>query len=234
MSLAWITGLGLLGFSLLQLLLVCSAAVDIIRIMIYDTTNSRQQTLFSRARSPLASLPGPWYSKWTGAVLHFHFIRGQRPPYVQRLHEKYGRIVRISPNQVDFSSVTAAKRIHSYTRPLRKGHMYHDLAGGGKFVNIFSTQDFEYHQRHRRLLSAPLSESGLKGVEHVVEERAKLAVQRIGEEMKSEGRADVMKWWLFFSADVIGELSFGNSFRMLERGSVGHPSSHCRPCERCA
>jgi hypothetical protein len=32
--------------------------------------------------------------------------------------------------------------------------------------------------------------------------------------------ADVFKWWLFMATDIIGELSFGESFRMLEAGKV--------------
>ncbi len=38
--------------------------------------------------------------------------------------------------------------------------------------------------------------------------------------MKSRGVADVFKWWTFMATDVIGELSFGESFRMLEHGKV--------------
>ena len=65
-----------------------------------------------------------------------------------------------------------------------------------------------------------MSEASLKSVEAVVQERAELAVQKIGEETEKEGKADVMKWWMFFSTDVIGELTFGDSFRMLEQGKV--------------
>ena len=57
----------------------------------------------------------------------------------------------------------------------------------------------------------------------MVRHKASLAVQKIGEEMKTRGAADVLKWWLFFSTDVIGELTFGDSFRMLEIGQVGRP-----------
>jgi hypothetical protein len=63
-----------------------------------------------------------------------------------------------------------------------------------------------------------MSEASLKTVESVVHERAALAVRRIGEETKKEGSANVMKWWMLFSTDVIGELTFGDSFRMLEQG----------------
>ena len=67
----------------------------------------------------------------------------------------------------------------------------------------------------------PLSESALKAVEPIVRSKAALAVQRIEEENQARGAADVFKWFLFYSTDVIGELSFGESFRMLEIGKVG-------------
>ncbi|KAI1809246.1 cytochrome P450 [Poronia punctata] len=40
------------------------------------------------------------------------------------------------------------------------------------------------------------------------------------EEHETRGAADVYKWWLFLTTDVIGELSFGASFRMLENGKI--------------
>lgn len=45
-------------------------------------------------------------------------------------------------------------------------------------------------------------------------------MERMGEEMKSRGAADIFKWFLFMATDVIGELTFGESFRMLELGEV--------------
>lgn len=47
-----------------------------------------------------------------------------------------------------------------------------------------------------------------------------MTISRIAEEMQSRGVADVFKWWLFMVTDIIGELSFGESFRMLEAGEV--------------
>lgn len=88
--------------------------------------------------------------------------------------------------------------------------------------NVFSTSDYGYHSRHRRLLSGPMSKSSLKSVEPIIKGRVELTIQRMGEEMKSRGCTDVMKWWLFMATDIIGELSFGDSFRMLEIGRVSH------------
>jgi cytochrome P450 len=128
--------------------------------------------------------------------------------------------VRVSPNEVDFSSVSGAKRIHAFTRPLLKTRMYDLMANMKGTANVFSTRDIDVHGRHRRLFSSAISESSLKKVEHVIHQRASLAVEKIGLEMKNNGAADVMKWWLFYSTDVIGELTFGESFHMLEQGKV--------------
>jgi len=69
-------------------------------------------------------------------------------------------------------------------------------------------------------LAGPLSESSLKSVEPFLRQTAQLAMRRIGEEMATRGAADLFKWSLFFATDVIGELTFGESFRMLDIGKV--------------
>lgn len=47
-----------------------------------------------------------------------------------------------------------------------------------------------------------------------------MTIARIEEEIEKTGTADIFKWWTFMATDVIGELSFGESFRMLELGKV--------------
>ncbi|KAH7355496.1 cytochrome protein [Pyrenochaeta sp. MPI-SDFR-AT-0127] len=176
--------------------------------------------LAQQLTSPLCLVPGPWHSKWTSAVLDYYWLRGRRAQYVQQLHEKYGRVVRLSPREVDFSSVTASKQIHSYNRPLLKGEMYDMFRTGNGYYNVFSTRDPVIHARDRRLLSAAMTEASLKGIEELVHEKAGLMIDKIGLEMKKNGMADVMKWSMFYTTDVIGELTFGDSFRMLEQGKV--------------
>ncbi|KAF2821094.1 cytochrome protein [Ophiobolus disseminans] len=171
-------------------------------------------------RNPLSHVPGPWYSKWTSMVLMYHWLRGRRASYVNCLHETHGKVVRISPSEVDFASISGAKRVHAFVRPFPKARMYDTFRSANGAVNVFGTRDVDVHARHRRLLSSAISEASLKNVEHIVHQRAELAVEKIGLETKQGGAADVMKWWLYFSTDVIGELTFGDSFRMLEQGKV--------------
>ncbi|KAK7750180.1 hypothetical protein SLS62_007931 [Diatrype stigma] len=86
--------------------------------------------------------------------------------------------------------------------------------------DLFNIQDVDVHRRWRRLLSHPLSESALKGVLSQVESNVRFAVAQIGKEMETRGVADVYKWWMCMGSDVIGELTFGESFGMLQKGEA--------------
>jgi cytochrome P450 len=141
-------------------------------------------------------------------------------PKYQNSPSSTGKVVRLSPREVDFSSLSGAKKIHSYNRPFIKSSMYKTLVPSNGIASVFSTRDPVYHARHRRLLSAPMSEASLKNIEHLVQVRGDLVVEKLGQEMKRYGVADVLKWWMFYSTDIIGELTFGESFRMLEHGQV--------------
>ncbi|XXG96360.1 hypothetical protein Hte_002642 [Hypoxylon texense] len=170
--------------------------------------------IYSVLSSPLAKVPGPWYTKWTETVLKYNVVKGRRPKWVQSLHEKYGPIVRISPKEVSVAEPSATQQIYAVKGEFLKSPWYKDLIPG--LDNVFSTIDVNYHRRHRRLLASEMSESGLVSHRPVVESKVRLAIQRMAEEMEERGVADVYRWALYMATDVIGELSFGSSFRMLE------------------
>ncbi|CEL03105.1 hypothetical protein ASPCAL04262 [Aspergillus calidoustus] len=178
-------------------------------------------TLAQRVRkNPLSSLPGPRITKWTDLVLKYYTVLGQRPRYVHALHEKYGPLVRVSPTEIDISDIPAAREIHRIASPFLKAPWYR-LLNRKDGESVFSTTDPEYHRRHRRLLSSPLSDSNLRSVmEPLVRSRIDLAIEKIRSEASSRrGVADIYKWFFFMATDIIGELSFGDSFRMLEIGT---------------
>lgn len=65
-----------------------------------------------------------------------------------------------------------------------------------------------------------MSESSLRLVEGYTRGNIDPAVEGISEDMSQRGAADIFKWWMFMATDVIGELSFGESFKMLESGKM--------------
>ncbi|KAF7892845.1 uncharacterized protein EAF02_000383 [Botrytis sinoallii] len=173
--------------------------------------------LYNVYTNPLSQLPGPWYTKWSSGILKYNIIKGTRPLYVHDLHCKYGSIVRVSPTEVHVSDIAATKKIHNVKGSFKKSPWYR-LFTPPTVLNVFNTSDIEFHRNLRRLLSSPMSESSLKHVEVFIRRNIDLAVKGITEEMSQRGAGDVSKWWMFMATDVIGELSFGESFKMLESG----------------
>lgn len=172
--------------------------------------------IYGVLNGPLARLPGPWHTKWTDICLKYQTVKGRRPKYVHELHEKYGPIVRIGPDEASIMDTAAAQVIYSVKGEYHKSTFYQKLVPDVQ--SVFSTIRVDVHRRMRRLLSSSLSETGLKVHRAAVDRKARLAVQRMGEEMERRGATDVFHWSLSMATDVIGELSFGESFRTLETG----------------
>lgn len=167
----------------------------------------------------MSRLPGPWYTKWTSLVKRYHWFFGRQSQYVHALHLKYGPVVRISPDEADICDPKAYKQIYTAREVFVKPIWYRILTGSVT-ETMFNTSDSTYHRRVRRLLSSPLSEASIVSNHAFVDSKARLVVERIRDEMSRKGWADVYKWWMFMATDVIGELTFGESFNMLEKDEV--------------
>jgi cytochrome P450 len=174
------------------------------------------QVIYTAYFAPISRLPGPNISRWTNVVLNYHWLKGTRAQYVHDLHQRYGPVVRVGTGEVDISDMTAVKVIHSIKGCYKKAPFYKDLVPGT--TNLFNACDVEFHRRHRRLLSSPLSESSLVLYEPTVDSYIKRAIASMRQEMEERGAADVAKFWLFMATDVIVDLSFGESFGILESG----------------
>ncbi|KJZ69528.1 hypothetical protein HIM_11070 [Hirsutella minnesotensis 3608] len=166
---------------------------------------------------PTSKLPGPWYSKWTNLMLDYHWLNGTRPQYVHLLHHIYGPIVRIGPDEVDVCDIDAVKTIYTTRETFLKSAWYQSFTTYGK-ESVFSTRNVAFHRKHRKLLSGPLGESALQVHTQHIHSLVELAIEKIRQEMRAKGAADIYKWWLFLVTDVIGDLTFGESFRMVELG----------------
>lgn len=99
---------------------------------------------------------------------------------------------------------------------------YYQMLVPPPIVNVFSFIDPQSHSNRRRLLATPISDSSLGRMEPIIAGNVRLAATRVREELEERGAIDVYKWWLYMATDIIGELSFGKSFEMLERKKVSN------------
>ncbi|KEF51223.1 uncharacterized protein A1O9_12726 [Exophiala aquamarina CBS 119918] len=142
-------------------------------------------------------------------------MKGRKVFWVHELHQRYGPVVRISPDEVDVADAEAFNEIHKIGSPLLKSPWYVKFRGE---VNCFTCADPKVHGRKRKTLARPFSKSSLRDHwEPVVRELARKTVARVKSEAEL-GTADLLKWWTFFATDVTGEVAFGENFGLVESG----------------
>lgn len=177
---------------------------------------------------PLRKYPGP---KLMGASLipiYYYRVRGRGVHIISDLHEKYGPIVRLAPNELSYIDARAWKDIfghhtrgkHNFEKdPVQFGPDYPGARG------ILRADEIN-HARQRRILSYAFSDRALKGQESVIQKHVNLliktlqqraAVQRKNPESKY-AQIDMVKLFNFTTFDVMGDLSFGESLNMLRDG----------------
>jgi cytochrome P450 len=185
-----------------------------------QSTYQMWQKTISTITNPLKSLPGPWYSRWTNLELKKAVITGQRIHYIQALHEKYGAIVRISPDEVSVADPQCVATIHKINSGYNKSPWYGEVVPFGRPI-LFSMTDPKSHAMRRKLFARAFSKTYVKQTyESTVHSMAKQVVEKMIHESKANGSADVLKWWTFLATDVSALLMFGDSFHAIEQGQV--------------
>lgn len=61
---------------------------------------------------PLARVPGPHLAAWTSLYKAYYIHFGDISGHTIILHQKYGNVVRIAPNELSFASIESTKVIY--------------------------------------------------------------------------------------------------------------------------
>jgi cytochrome P450 len=143
--------------------------------------------------------------------------------YIDNLHQQYGGVVRISPNEVAIADMAGVTQIHKMGSGFLKSAFYDLLVPSvSQTPGLFAMRDPYAHGVRRKFFARPFSNSNIKnhwGQEVV--RKVELAVQKIRQDASNaRDGADILKWWTLMATDVIAHLSFGESFHMIETGRV--------------
>ena len=139
--------------------------------------------------------------------------------YVHSLHEVYGPVVRIAPEEVAVADPDGVAQIHRIGGGFLKGPWYMGTNDAPE-PGIFAMVNPKEHAQRRKLFAKAFSNSSLRqNWEPTIKEKVTLAVARIKDDAQ-KGDADILKWWTLMATDIMAHLSFGESFHMLELGEV--------------
>lgn len=191
---------------------------------------------------PLAKFPGPFICKISDVSLFVHsltstrqshvlideklpgviwVLQGRLPMNTRKMHAKYGPVVRLSPNELAFNSVQAWTDIYGH-RNGREDLGKHPIHVGAvdpvPGVSTISMADHANHARQKKALSHGFSKRSLWEQEDIVQEFVGKLMSHFHGFAERNKTFDIVKWYNFVTFDIIGDLSFGESFGCLERG----------------
>jgi cytochrome P450 len=172
---------------------------------------------------PLSKFPGPRYSAFTRLPHLLAITKGVLPSYVARLHEEYGDVVRISPDELSFIDPSAWKDIYGHGSKEGKGSAPpKNWVRYGKTVNgassLIVTQGNAEHARARKIFTPAFSDRALTQQAPLFTKYADQLVSLLKEGAKQGVKFDMVRMYNFTTFDVMGDLTFGEPLHMLDSG----------------
>ena len=145
---------------------------------------------------------------------------------IKQLHEKYGEIVRIAPNEVSFISASAWQDLYGHNpgRGTTPKSPLHYAAGPTGVHSLFTANDSE-HSRYRRLLAQGFSDKSLREWEPILQAHTSHLINSLRHKIISSSTpgsavVNLVDWFSFTGYDIISEIAFGKSFDCI--GSETH------------
>lgn len=171
--------------------------------------------------SALSSIPGPALFAVTKWRLAFDDWRGTRTRTINKLHDKYGPVVRVGPNEIAFNSLSALKTIYGAGSGSERTPFYDMFDAYGK-KNLFTFYSPKDHADRKKLLAHAYSKSlMLNGVmAKMVEEKVQQYLQILehGPTCANETFTSLH----YFSLDSISDFLYGDfgKTRCLEGNKI--------------
>jgi len=176
--------------------------------------------LYPFAFSPLRAIPGPWsfaISKWR---LAYEDWTGSRTRKIYLLHQKYGPVVRIAPNEVSFNSLSALRAIYGPGSGFERTSFYQMFDVYGR-KNLFTFHSVYDHAERKKILAHAYSKSVLLkgGPARLVEAKAQKYLRLI---KNDPGAAEeIFSSLHYFAIDAITDFLYGKFGRTDCLGGCG-------------
>ncbi|KAF8861671.1 cytochrome P450 monooxygenase-like protein [Acephala macrosclerotiorum] len=168
---------------------------------------------------PLKGFPGPLSAKLTKLAHVFRLLK-KSDNYLQadRLHKKYGNIVRVGPNEVTIIIPDAVPLIYGPGSKCTKTAWY-DVVGLPK-KSLQLERDPVIHAKRRKVWDRAFNSKALRDYESRVTGHADQLVKQL--QARSGEPVDASLWMNFYAFDVMGDIAFGKTFDMLASGKKHH------------
>lgn len=168
--------------------------------------------------SPIAGIPGPrlaavsrWYETYYDAI-----CGGQYMYKILRLHQRYGPVVRISPNEVHINSPDFYNTL--YAGPTRRRHKDSWFLSSMAPGTSFAAANFDHHRLRRGALSPFFSKQAIRALEPVINEKMHLLCDHARRAQRSGCLLELHTCFINLAVDIVSQYTFGrdNGFDTLQ------------------
>ncbi|KAI4100175.1 MAG: hypothetical protein LQ339_005581 [Xanthoria mediterranea] len=167
---------------------------------------------------PLKGFPGPRLAAATPYWFVPRWLNGRALFQVKELHDRYGTVVRTSPNELSFCAPQAWKDI--YGAGTRKGLFIKSdwyKPAPGEADALFTVRDPEHHGQMRKQFSHDFSAKALAKQQDVIQHFIDMMISQLDKHC-TQAPGDMKDWYNFCTFDIIGDLAFGESFGSTATG----------------
>ncbi|KAI1102933.1 cytochrome P450 [Jackrogersella minutella] len=164
---------------------------------------------------PLKDIPGP--PLWIAFPVFrtIGMVQGKAEFQMRDAHDKYGEVVRVTPDTVSFINPQAWKDIYGHGHAECPKYYPEGINMDPKKIISANASD---HFRYRRAMLPAFSDKALSQQEPLIKVYVDLLIERLREVAQAGKKADMVKWYNFTTFDLIGDLAFGVPFNGLAEG----------------
>ncbi|KAI1657391.1 cytochrome P450 [Daldinia decipiens] len=175
---------------------------------------------------PLAPIPGPKLYAISPLPISWSRAQGRSPYKFAELHEKYGPIVRVGPDEVSCAGPTSFKDLYGprYGKggPLTRDSRATPLKEKFGAVGMFQA-GVQEHARIRRQLNPAFSEKASREQEPLVMGYIDSMIRKLRDASARGDVVDIEKYTMWTTFDIQGDLVFGKDvFECIEKEQY-HP-----------
>ncbi|KFY99399.1 hypothetical protein V498_00793 [Pseudogymnoascus sp. VKM F-4517 (FW-2822)] len=109
--------------------------------------------------SPLARIPGPKPFAFTKLKLAYEDYKGTRTRVIHRLHQVYGSIVCVGPNEVSFNSLTALRQIYGAGSAFGRPGSFYRIFDVYEQPHMFTFYSSSEHSARKKMISRMYAKS---------------------------------------------------------------------------
>ncbi|KAL7893330.1 cytochrome P450 [Trichoderma sp. SZMC 28014] len=174
---------------------------------------------------PLSDVPGPklaaitsWYETYYDL---FKTPGGQYWNKLDELHNIYGPIIRINPNEVQIHDPEFYTQIYAGGSTKRNRYA-RSVSGNGSPGSMASAVSHDLHRLRRNSLNPFFSKAAVLRLEERIQSRVRILCERLSGFLERKEIIDVSVAMTSLTLDIITEYSFGESWNLMDRDDLSY------------